>query len=117
MQTEREPLFELFEPPPGGVERMRARFAEPLQARVGPGLAAFGVAAVVVLAALVVLLPMEPSPTSPTVDSAFLAAPELDRLLGRESAPVPLAVERDDQRVQIEELPSSDPQVRIYRVL
>lgn len=117
MQTERDPLFDLFEPPPGGVERMRARFAKPLQARVGPGLAAFGVAAVAVLAALVVLLPMEPPPTSPTVDSAILAAPELDRLLGRASQSLPLTVERDGQPVQTEELPSSDPQVRIYRVL
>jgi hypothetical protein len=116
MQTERDALFELLEPPPGGVERMRARLAEPEQARVGFGFAAFGVAAVAVLAVLIALLPPAPEPAA-VVDNAILAAPELDRLLGRESAPVPLSVERGDQRVQIEELPSSDPQVRIYRVL
>ena len=116
MQTERDALFQLLEPPPGGVERMRARFAEGQRARAGFGAPAFGVAAVAVLAALITLLPSTPEPPA-VVDNAILAAPELDRLLGRESAPAPLTVERDDQRVQIEELPSSDPQVRIYRVL
>ncbi|HEX5047779.1 MAG TPA: hypothetical protein VFX89_11715 [Gammaproteobacteria bacterium] len=116
MQTERDALFELLEPPPGGVERMRSRLAEPRRVTVGFGFAAFGVAAVAVLAALIVLLPRAPEPAA-IVDNTILAAPELDRLLGRPSAPVPLSVERGDQRVQIEELPSSDPQVRIYRVL
>jgi hypothetical protein len=116
MQTERDALFELLEPPPGGVERMRARFAELPRSRVGFGMSAFGVAAVAVLAALVALLPNGPQPPA-IADNTILDAPELDRLLGRESAPAPLTVERDDQRVQIEELPSSDPQVRIYRVL
>jgi hypothetical protein len=74
------------------------------------------VAAVAALAAVIVSLPNAPEPPA-VVDNAILAAPELDRLLGRESAPVPLTVERGDQRVQVEELPSSDPQVRIYRVL
>lgn len=116
MQTERDALFELLEPPPGGVERMRARFEGPVHRRVGFGVPAFGVAAVVVLAALMVRLSSAPEHTA-VVDNTILAAPELDRLLGRESAPVPLSVERGDQRVQVEELPSSDPQVRIYRVL
>ena len=116
MQTERDALFELLEPPPGGVERMRARLAEPARPRVRFGVPAFGVAAVVVLVALIVRLPSAPEHAA-VVDNTILAAPELDRLLGRQSAPVPLSVDRDDQRVQIEELPSSDPQVRIYRVL
>ena len=97
MSIERE-LFELLEPPPGGVERMRARFAKPARSRASFGLAAFGAAAAAAALALV-------------------AAPELDRLLGRDTPPVPLTVKRDDQRVQIEELPSTDPQVRIYRML
>ena len=116
MQTERDPLFELFEPPSGGVERMRARLAEPSQARVGFGIAAFGVVAVAVLAVLVALPRVEPGRAA-VVDNPILAAPDLDRLLGRDTAPVPIAVKLDDQRVQAEELPSSDPQVRIYRVL
>lgn len=116
MRTERDALFELLEPPPGGVERMRARFAEPPQSRVGFGVAAFGVAAMALLAVMIALLPKPEEPPA-TADSTILAVPELDRLLGRDSAPVPLTVQRGDERVQIEELPSSDPQVRIYRVL
>ena len=115
MSIERE-LFDLLEPPAGGVERMRARFAEPAQSRARFGLAALGVATVLALAAVLVYLPIAP-PILGGADNAMVAAPELDRLLGRETPPVPLTVKRDDQPVQIEELPSTDPQVRIYRVL
>ena len=116
MQTEHDTLFELLEPPPGGVERMRARFAEAEVRSAGFGLAGFSVAALLAIAALVVYQP--PGSSSPgLVDNAIAASPELDRLLGRQSAPVPLTVKRDDGPAQIEELPSSDPQVRIYRVL
>ena len=109
-------LFDLLEPPPGGVERMRARFAEPAQKPASFGLAALGVATVLALAAVLVYLPTTP-PSSGAADNAVVAAPELDRLLGRHTPPVPLTVKRDDQPVRIEELPSSDPRVRIYRVL
>ncbi len=118
MSIERE-LFELLEPPPGGVERMRARFAKPARSRASFGLAAFGAAAAaaaLALVAVLVYLPIAP-PGSGVADNAMVAAPELDRLLGRDTPPVPLTVKRDDQRVQIEELPSTDPQVRIYRML
>ena len=115
MSIERE-VFDQLEPPPGGVERMRARFAEPVRSRAGFGLAALGVATVLALAAVLVYLPAAP-PKSGGADNALVAAPELDRLLGRETPPVPLTVKRDDQAVQIEELPSTDPQVRIYRML
>jgi hypothetical protein len=116
MQTEHDILFELLDPPPGGVERMRARLAGPEVPAAGFRLAAFGVAALVVLAALLVYRPPGSS-SSGLVDNAIAASPELDRLLGRESEAVPLTVKRDDGPAQIEELPSSDPQVRIYRVL
>jgi hypothetical protein len=115
MQNERDTVFELFEPPPGGVERMRARLAAPLRPRMGVALAAFGVAA---LAALVVAALLPEGAQAPAGGgNAVFAAPELDRLLGRESRPLPLQVERDGQAVETEELPSSDPNVRIYRVL
>jgi hypothetical protein len=116
MRTEPESPFDLLEPPPGGVERMRARFAEPPRARRGIVLAASGVAALAALVAVLVVLSSEKSSRT-TADNAMLAAPELDRLLGRESRPVPLSVERDGQPVQTEQLPSSDPRIRIYRVL
>jgi hypothetical protein len=115
MSIERE-LFEVLEPPPGGADRMRARLAEQQVRVVGFRLAAFGVAALLALAALLVYLPSVLS-NSGLADNAIAASPELDRLLGRESQPMPLTVERDGQRVQTEELPSSDPKVRIYRVL
>ncbi len=114
MSIERE-VFDLLEPPPGGVERMRARFAESAQKRASVGLAALGVATVLALAAVLVYFPTAP-PSSPA-DNAMVAAPEFDRLLGRDAPPVPLTVKRDDQPVQIEELPSSDPQIRMYRAL
>jgi Mrp family chromosome partitioning ATPase len=116
MQTEPESLFELLEPPPGGVERMRARFAEPWRARRGVVFAASGIAGLAALVALLAILSSEMGGRT-TADNALLAAPELDRLLGRESRPVPLTVERDGQAVQTEELPSSDARIRIYRVL
>ena len=116
MQNEPESPFELLEPPPGGIERMRARLAEPPRSRRGVGLAAAGVAAVAALAALLAVVSTEMR-TRSAGDNAMLAAPELDRLLGREPRAIPLTVERDGQTVQTEELPSSDPRVRIYRVL
>jgi hypothetical protein len=117
MQTEPESLFELLDPPPGGVERMRARLAEPMRARRGFLLAASSVVALAALVALLSVLSTEMRGRSATDVDAILAAPELDRLLGREARPVPLTVERDGRALQTEELPSSDPRVRIYRLL
>jgi hypothetical protein len=116
MQSDPESPFRMLEPPPGGVERMRARFAAPERVYRGFGVAGAGVAA---LAALVVLLAVVSSerPGRDAGDSSLLASPELDRLLGREARPPPLSVERDGQPVQMEQLPSADPQVRIYRML
>lgn len=115
MQNDPESPFEMLEPPPGGVERMRARLAAPEPVQGGFGIAAAGVAALVVLVALLALVASERH--SRDADNAILAAPELDRLLGREAPPVPLTVERDGRPQQTEELPSSDPRVRIYRAL
>ena len=115
MQNDPESPFELLEPPPGGVERMRARFAAHEPVRSGFGVAWAGVAALAVLVALLALVGSERHGRD--TDNAFLAAPELDRLLGRAVQPRPLTVERDGQPQQVEELPSSDPRVRIYRML
>jgi len=116
MQTEPESLFEVLEPPPGGVERMRARLAEPPRARPGFLLATSSVVALAALVALLGVLSTEMSNQGAT-ENAMLAAPELDHLLGRPARSVPLTVESDGRVVQTEELPSSDPRVRIYRVL
>ena len=115
MQTGPESPFELLEPPPGGVERMRARLAEPSRVRHGIGFVASSVGVLAVLIALLAIFSIETH--GPSADNPMLAAPELDRLLGREIRPLPLTIERDGQVLQTEELPSSDPQVRIYDVL
>jgi hypothetical protein len=115
MQSDPESPFELLEPPVGGVERMRARLAAPEPGQPGFGIAGAGIAALAVLVALLALVSNERHGSD--ADNAVLAAPELDRLLGREAQPVPFTVERDGRRQQIEQLPSSDPRVRIYRTL
>lgn len=115
MQTEPESPFELLEPPPGGVERMRARLADPSRVRQGIGFAASSVGVLAVLIALFAIFSIETH--GPAADNPILAAPELDRLLGREARTIPLTIERDGQVLQTEELPSSDPSVRIYNVL
>ena len=115
MQSDLDSPFEMLEPPPGGVERLRARLAAPEPVRGGLGVAAAGVAALAVLVALLTLVSNEQRLDER--DNAILQARELDRLLGREPPRVPLTVERDGQPQQTEELPSSDPRVRIYRAL
>src|SRR5262245_11462680 len=102
MQNDPESPFELLDPPPGGVERMRARFAAPEPARVGFGVAGAGVAALAVLVGLLAVVAGQRH--NRDADNAFLAAPELDRLLGRAVQPRPLTVEREGQQQQIEEL-------------
>src|SRR5262249_33838436 len=115
MQNDPESPFELLEPPAGGVERMRAKLAATQPVRGRFGIAWAGVAALAVIVALLALLANERHGRD--ADHAILAAPELDRLPGREAQPVPLTVERDGKAVQTEQLRSTDPQVRIYRML
>ena len=116
MHSDPDSPFAMLEPPPGGVERMRARLAAPEPARGGFAIACAGIAALAVLAALLALISNEHLGRNER-DNAMLQAPELDRLLGREARPVPLTVERDGQPQETEQLPSSDPRVRIYRAL
>ena len=116
MQTEPESLFERLDPPPGGVERMRARLAEPSRVPREFLLATSSVVALAALVALLAVLSTEMRGRN-AADHAILASPELDRLLGRQTRSVPLTVERDGRILQTEELPSSDPRVRVYRVL
>jgi len=116
MQNDPESPFELLDPPPGGVERIRSRMAAPEPVRGRLAVAGAGVAALAVLGALLaVVFNQRVGPDAG--DNAIVASHELDRLLGRGAQPVPLTVERDGQPVQTEELPSADPRVRIYQVL
>jgi len=116
MQNDPESPFAMLEPPPGGVERMRARMAAPERVPGVLGLAGAGIGALAVLVALLAVVSNEWQGRN-TGDNAILASPELDSLLGREARPPPLAVERDGQPVQTEQVPSADPRVRIYRML
>jgi len=118
MQSDPESPFELLDPPSGGVARMRARLAAPEPVRGGFRLAVAGVAALAAFFALLAVISNERRGSD--AGNAILAAPEFDRLLGREGTqhpPLPLTVERDGRAVPTEELPSSDPRVRIYRML
>ena len=107
-------VFELLDPPRGGVEKLRARFAAAdVGPRVSRPLAAFSL---LVLAALAVSLYFVPEPREPEAASMF-DAPQFDRLLGRDAPVVPISVTVDRQPAAAEEMESTDPKVRIYRVL
>jgi hypothetical protein len=109
-------IFELLDPPHGGIEKLRARLAEQHDGpHVARPLAAFSLLALAALAASFYFLP---DPREPEVASeSMLAAPEFDRLLGREWSVVPISVQVDQQPTAVEEVESTDPRVRIYRVL
>jgi hypothetical protein len=116
MNTDHGSLFELLEPPSGGVEKLRARLAEAHLGPVGASpLWAFSVLAVVALVALLYYLPDAPEP-SPLAGPSILEAPEFDRLLGRELLAVPISVQLNQQPVAAEEIESTDPKVRIYEL-
>ena len=108
-------IFELLEPPRGGVEKLRARLAEAdAVPHVARPLAAFSLLALVALA---VSLYWVSKPREPEATASLLEAPEFDRLLGREAPFVPISVQVDQQPAVAEEIESTDPKVRIYRVL
>jgi hypothetical protein len=73
-------------------------------------------ACIVVLAAGIFFVSSEPDDVTvrdvPT--NSMAAAPQFDRLLGREFAPVDLSVQRNDQSVTLTEIASSNPKVHIY---
>jgi hypothetical protein len=81
--------------------------------RIQWGLAA---ACIVILAAVIFVVSPEPIdvmvPDNPA--DSVAAAPQFDRLLGRESARTDLRVQRNAQTVSLTEIASSNPKVRIY---
>jgi hypothetical protein len=109
-------IFELLEPPRGGVEKLRARLAEPdAGPRIARPLAVFSVVAIFAIAASLHFLP---EPREPAVAAAsMLEAPEFDRLLGRELRVLPISIQRNEQPIAAEEVESTDPKVRIYELL
>ncbi|HEY7671053.1 MAG TPA: hypothetical protein VIC71_02465 [Gammaproteobacteria bacterium] len=116
MSEDRDGLFRQLEPPPGGVERFRARLdAAAERDRGPPWRLAVAVAAglVVVVATLVVLNDVG---RSGSAENRVAAAPEFDRLLGRPLNHVEPAVTLNDQPVILAAVQSDNPKVRIYQI-
>jgi hypothetical protein len=113
MTIEHDELFAPLTPPRGGVDRFRAKLVAEAarKQRSYRGPAALVATALVLSLSSLWYLHIERS-----ASRAIYDAPELDRLLGRESKPVPLRVEIDDRVVAVEQLESDDPQVRIYQL-
>jgi hypothetical protein len=116
MKIEREALFRQLEPPPGGAARLRARLGSPSAGPPSPawwlGPAAVAVIAAVVVLALRLVPDVEPTPEP----GALMTAAAFDRLLRRESAPYELSITRDDVRLEVTELRSNNPSVRLYHI-
>jgi hypothetical protein len=131
MKIDRDEAFLELKPPAGGAAGLRARLAaeqrDPSRSRADdswrePGagwrVAAAGVAALLVIAILTVLALNSGSTVdrgSPQ-DGELYAASDFDRLLGRPSTPYELSVSLDDERLELTEIPTRDPLVRIVRI-
>jgi hypothetical protein len=125
MKTDRNELFRELTPPAGGAARMRARLAAEIgnpavpRARsvqqsnwlfVAAGVAAMSLIAVLAVVALVSQPSIEPA------RGELYASADFDRLLGRALTPVELSVSLGDERLELTEIPTRDPQVRIVRI-
>jgi len=139
MKTERNELFRELTPPEGGAARMRARLAAEVSNAAKPRasnmsqtrphypsrrpaaswlIAAAGVATMVLIAVLTALA-VRPGPATERgapPGGELYAAADFDRLLGRPSTPFELSVSRGDERLELTEIPTRDPQVRIVRI-
>jgi hypothetical protein len=116
MKTDRETLFGSLEPPRGGAERLQARLrAHQPHLLTRPRFAVTAVFALLVVGTVLVKRPTSgPALVDPLAEIDL--PPESDRLLGRTSEPFELRVSRQDERLDFEELASSDPKIRIYRL-
>jgi hypothetical protein len=118
MTDHRDSLFAQLEPPSGGVERFRRRLADAATQsapfRRGPAAALVAIVLVASLSSFFYLRSAHRLALAP--DRDIVTAPQFDRLLGRESKPLPLHVELNERVVQVEPVESSDPQVRIYQL-
>ena len=117
-------LFRQLEPPPGGAERFALRLDEAAIPRAGARWRPFawaGAAAAVIVAAVMVVLPREPSaPDVQVADSTpapvIYDSPAFDRLLGRPLPTEQLTAVVDQQAAQVTELESQNAKVRIYQL-
>ncbi|MFT3843181.1 MAG: hypothetical protein QM723_39720 [Myxococcaceae bacterium] len=106
----RSELFEVVEPPPYGWSRMSARLSERRQPVWQPALGALFAVAIVVLGTLTSRLPVQPVNLLPIA----LADPASAATLGIDLPQEPVAVVGGNAAVI--RLPSSNPQVVIYRL-
>lgn len=118
-------LFKELEPPQGGAERFARRLDEVAAERASPRARVLALAAATAGVAIVtaILLLRQPEDASqiesaanepPSVD--VYNAPELDRLLGRLSAPAELMVTVNMQAANVTELETTNQKVRIYQI-
>jgi hypothetical protein len=130
MKTDRRPVFEDLEPPPGGAHRFARRLdaasgvtGGSRQRRFALIAAATGVAAV--LAAVVIgvrgpaelgRLPDTDTAGNPDRSDPVYDAPEFDRLLGRRARPVELRVARDERTASVAEIDTASDKIRIYQI-
>jgi hypothetical protein len=115
MNVDRNELFRIFEPPRGGVERIRERMAG---AR-GPGFhtgwrAVAAGAAIALLLVVIARFPHDELRRETTLSSDIYSAPQLDRLLGRESEPIELNVRINGEEANVVQLASSNARIRVY---
>lgn len=125
MKVDRDEIFRELTPPAGGAARMRARLAKEVSnaalqrasnlPQSGWQFAAAGVAALVLIAILVGIA-LRPEPSGAPPRGELYASAELDRLLGRPLTPFELRVSLGDERLELTEIPTRDPQVRIVRI-
>ena len=125
MKVDRNEIFRELLPPEGGAARMRARLANEVSndsrnrannvPRTGWHFAAAGVAALMLIAILVGIA-LRPGASDAPPGGELYASADLDRLLGRPSTPFELSVSLGDERLELTEIPTRDPQVRLVRI-
>lgn len=117
MNIDQSELFEKFDPPAGGAERLRARLqTETSRPLVLP--ARLGLAAVAASLLLMVILfaPRPETPDDAATASDLYDAPAFDRLLGREFQAVALRVTLNEEQMRAVALADENPKVRLYEL-
>lgn len=112
-----EPLFKTLDPPPGGLTALRARLdaerlRSPRQRRVWAASIAVGVAAAVIVAALILSPGRPPEPQLPVPDDPVLAALTLSNV-GAASVQVSAS---NAGTIAVEPVPLPTEDVVYYRV-
>ena len=116
MKLDPSQVFRVLEPPAGGVARMRAKLAAERHRRpfeiwwLGPV-----AAALVVAIAFFAFSGRNPMPPTGAAND-LISSVEFDRLLGRETEPNEFRVTQGEMAVAVNQLPSSNPRVRLYEV-